>query len=96
MDQLIRLALAKFRERRKENPKEDLPDAIHEIADSCVPVYTYYLLNMALEDLSLAVEKPENLAFGGKSTAVAAIAGVIYQRIEEELYAEAESEEEDN
>lgn len=76
-------------------------EVIGEIADSSVPVYTADLLEAALNTLWLAAASPELLAFDGESTAVNAIAGNIYEAVEEHLrkvwddYEEEEEEEED-
>ena len=63
--------------------EDDRSDRIGEFADGCVPVFNYDLLEVAQDELWLAVDEPEILAFDGKSTAVAAIAGNIYQELVE-------------
>ena len=62
-------------------------DWIHEIADGCVPVYTYNILECAMEDMYLATCEPEiGPAFGGEPTAVNIIAANIYEKVCEHLY----------
>lgn len=58
-------------------------DILHEIADSCVPIYNYELLEVAQSDLWLAVEELEIFAFGGDHTAVGAIAGNLFRELEQ-------------
>ena len=72
------------------NNKEDIlknkypEDYINEIVDSNVPVYNSDLLEMAINDLTLAVDSPDILAFDGRPSAVNAIAGNIYELLYEE------------
>ena len=62
-------------------------DWIHEIADSSVPVYTYNIMECAMEDMCLATTETEiGPAFGGEPTAVNIIAANIYEKICEHLY----------
>jgi len=62
-------------------------DVIHEIADSCVPVYTSQLLELANEDNGLATEEPElGPAFDGTPTPVNIIAANIYERLTAALW----------
>tara|TARA_R100000808_G_scaffold10102_1_gene27172 strand:+ start:218 stop:643 length:426 start_codon:yes stop_codon:yes gene_type:complete len=62
-------------------------DWIHEIADSCTPIYTYDILECAMEEMSLATCEPEiGPAFGGEPTAVNLIAANIYEKVCEHLY----------
>lgn len=68
------------------NDPEEAYDIIIELADGCVPIYTADLLEAALENLRLATEQPEILAFDGVPTAVNCIAGNIYQDAEEKLW----------
>ena len=65
---------------------DDYTDQIHEIADSSVPVYNATLLEIAGEDLWIACEEPEILAFDGTPTAVNCIAGVIYNELESAMH----------
>ena len=62
-------------------------DWIHEIADSSVPVYTYNIMECAMEDMSLATDEPEiGPAFDGSHTAANIIAANIYERVCNHLY----------
>ena len=64
-------------------------DSLFEIADSCVPVYTSDLMELAADDLSLAVDEPElGPAFDGSPTPVNIIAANVFEK----LYAEAREE----
>jgi hypothetical protein len=93
LSQLKEDAARELRERLEQNGLENIdrePDSeiIHEIADSQVPVYNRELLEMAAEDYSegLAIEEPDILAFDGKSTAVNAIAGRVFEELSEHLH----------
>lgn len=58
-------------------------DVIHEIADSCVPVYTSQLLELANGDNCLATDEPEiGPAFDGTPTPVNIIAANVYERLD--------------
>ena len=57
---------------------DDIEDGLHEIVDSHMPIYTYEIIEYALDDISLAVTEPETYAFDGKHNAVNAILGNIY------------------
>ena len=72
----------------EDNPDDDEPhDAMHEIADSSVPVYTYDLLQFAGNNLNLAVDTPElGPAFDGTPTPVNIIAANVYEYIEAALW----------
>jgi len=76
-----------------EDEKEDIlndkypEDRITEIVDDSVPVYTYDLLEVAQSDLWLAVGVPEIYAFTGEKNAINAIAGNIYERLNEKAQA---------
>ena len=62
-------------------------DWIHEVADSCVPVYTYNILECAMEDMNLATCEPEiGPAFDGSQTAANIIAANIYEKVCNHLY----------
>lgn len=71
---------------RENESSIDIEELLHELADASVPVYNADLLQRALDDLYLAVNEPEILAFDGKCTAVNAIAGNLYDWTLEELY----------
>ena len=64
---------------------DDVEDGLYEIVDSYMPIYTYQILEFALDEPNLAIEEPEIYAFDGKHNAVNAILGNIY----EEQYAAA-------
>ncbi len=66
--------------------EDDFHDSAHEIADSSVPIYHSDLLEVALDEVELAIVEPEILAFDGAATAVNAIAGNIYQEVIEHLH----------
>ncbi len=64
-------------------------DVIHEIADSCVPVYTSQLLELANGDNCLATDEPElGPAFDGSPTPVNIIAANVYERLTAVLWDE--------
>jgi len=68
----------------ENNPDDDNPDEIiHEIADSNIPPYNFDLLHLAIDNLWLAVDTPENEA---NLTAIDFIKANIYEYIEEELF----------
>ena len=58
---------------------DDIEDGLHEIIDSHMPIYTYEILQYALDEPGLAIEEPEIYAFDGKHNAVNAILGNIYE-----------------
>lgn len=62
-------------------------DLIFEAADSGVPVYTYDLIALAHDDLSLATNTPElGPAFDGSPTPENIIAANVFERLESELW----------
>jgi hypothetical protein len=64
-------------------------DVIHEVADSCVPVYTSQLLELANGDNCLATDEPEiGPAFDGTPTPVNIIAANVYERLTAVLWEE--------
>ena len=76
--------LQELEDNKEEILRADYPeDYIAELVDSSIPTITFDLLDIAENDLQLAVDEPEVLAFDGKSTAIAAIAGNIYQELME-------------
>jgi hypothetical protein len=88
LQELTDSAIEELKEWMRENPdasQNEADEAISEIADGSVPVYNATLLDAALDELWLATTEPELYAFDGTPTAVNAIAGNIYQHIEEEL-----------
>src|SRR4051794_22986748 len=70
---------------------EGVSDIVHEIADSCVPVYTRELFALACEDNGLATDVPEvGPAFDGSPTPVNIIAANVYERVSCDLFDEFE------
>ena len=62
-------------------------DWIHEIADTCTPIYTYNIMECAMEDMALATDVPEiGPAFDGSQTAANIVAANIYERVCNHLY----------
>ena len=101
LDQIVQDAVEELRDWHADHQGEDEPhDAIHEIADSAVPVYTGDLLRLAAENIALAVDEPElGPAFDGTPTPVNIIAANIYEHIEAvlwEAWREMLDEEEDD
>ena len=68
--------------------KTDEPhDVIHEIADSCVPIYNADLLQIACDDFEIATAEPESgPAFDGTPTPLNIIAANVYEAIEAHLW----------
>ena len=104
MDELYRIkkeALEELKERLEENAEFDNGelyisidehDTIFEIADSSVPIYTSDILQMAADNIGLALEEPEiGPAFDGTSTPINIIAANIFEEITQELWNELES-----
>lgn len=61
-----------------------MSDAISEIADGAVPVYTGDLMELAAQNITLATSTPElGPAFGGEPTPVNIIAANVYERLTE-------------
>lgn len=81
-------AIEELKDWMNENPGNDEPhDEIFEIADSSVPVYTSDILNLASENINLAVDVPESgPAFDGSATPVNIIAANIFEYIENALW----------
>ena len=97
---LTQTAISDLRDWAADNPNCDEPhDTIHEIADSSVPVYTYDLLQLAGDNLNLAVDTPDlGPAFDGSPTPVNIIAANVYEYITAALWEnwnEIESEREE-
>jgi len=89
----MEVKMHKLKEAIKESIKEaiendlydDIEDGLHEIVDSHMPIYTYEILEYALDQPWLATGEPDIYAFDGKKNAVNAILGNIY----DEQYAAA-------
>lgn len=65
----------------------DLHDLIFSICDSSVPVYTSHLLELASDNISLAVDTPElGPAFDGSPTPANIIAANVFEAIEQDLF----------
>ncbi len=91
LSSIIEDAAAELRDRwanyRNEFHQGEPHDVIAEIADSSVPVYTYDLMQLAANNISLAVDEPElGPAFDGSPTPVNIIAANIYEAITEGLW----------
>ena len=61
-------------------------DRITEIVDGCIPIYHSELLEMASNNTEMATNEPEIMAFDGHNTPINAIAGNIYQHLQEKAY----------
>lgn len=74
---------AEIRKRAKELLEDRYPeDTVAEIVDSWVPIYTFDLLQVAAENLTMAVLEPElGPAFDGTPTPVNIIAANIYEAL---------------
>jgi len=69
------------------NSWDEPHDAISEISDSNVPVYTSNILQLAADNIELATDKPElGPAFDGSPTPINIIAANIYEYLESELW----------
>ena len=82
-----------LREWCKDNPDGDPWDnMIPELADGSVPVYIDDLMNMAANDIELAMVAPESdPAFDGTPTPVNIIAANVYEAVTAALYVEWET-----
>ena len=87
LDVLVKDAVEELREWALDNPGEEPHDAISEITDSSVPVYTYDILQCAVDNMSLATNESElGPAFDGSPTPTNIIAANIYEYIHQELW----------
>ncbi len=88
LHQIVRDAQEEFKEWYTENGPTDEPhDAIFEITDSSVPIYTSDILRLASENLDLATGEPElGPAFDGSPTPVNIIASNIFSHIEHAVW----------
>ena len=73
-----------LRQEVRDNAVELMQDAypedrLAEIVDCSVPIYTSELMELAADNLDLAVRSPEILAFDGECSAVNAVAGNVYE-----------------
>lgn len=87
---IAKTAREELREWASDNPDEDEPhDAITEIADGSVPIYTHDLLSLAADNLVLATTTPEmGPAFDGEPTPTNIIAANIYEHVTEQCWEE--------
>ena len=82
---------AELRERIDEIDRDEPHDVIFEIADSNVPIYNYDLLDVASNNINIAVNEPElGPAFDGSPTPINVIAANIFEYLETELWDEWE------
>ena len=89
--EMLSNAVEELKERLQQDPDYDEGDLIHEIADSNTPIYNYDILQMAADNLFLALEEPDiGPAFDGSPTPINIIAANIYEAICEELWDELE------
>ena len=62
-------------------------DTIFEVADSSVPIYTGDLMQLAADDINLAVNEPElGPAFDGSHTPVNIVAANVFEEIQNHLW----------
>lgn len=69
-----------------EYSKTDLYDQVHEIADRIVPNYYWEVLDVALNDYSVALTIPENWPSGDDATPMNLMTTNIYEHISKGLY----------
>jgi hypothetical protein len=93
LEELVNDAIEELREWVIENSGEEVHDVITEITDSSVPVYNYAILQLALDNLHLALDEPElGPAFDGSPTPINIIAANIYEYINQALWDAYENE----
>ena len=62
-------------------------DNVHDVADGLVPVYTSDLMQLAADNLLLAIDEPElGPAFDGSHTPANIVAANIYEHLERILF----------
>lgn len=92
LQSIIDDAIEEFKERIADNQDfykdgGEPHDDISEIADSSVPVYTADLMELATEDLDLAVTEPElGPAFDGSPTPANIVAANVYEAVQNALW----------
>ena len=80
-------AIEELKDSLRGYPDADEHDTIMEIADSSVPIYTSDILQLAADNVSLAVAEPDiEPAFDGSPTPVNIIAANIYEEITQDLW----------
>ncbi len=86
-EQMVR---SEVRDRADELREDVYPeDILHEIADTSVPVYTSSLMDMAADNIGLAVDEPElGPAFDGSPTPVNIIAANVFEALQQVAYEE--------
>ena len=85
--EMLNSAVEELKERLQDSPNDDEGDLIHEIADSHTPIYNYDILQMAANNMFLALDEPDiGPAFDGSPTPINIIAANIYEAIEQELW----------
>ena len=85
--ELVESAIEKLEEWANDNIGSDPDEIAFSIADNHVPVYTSSLLELALDDLDLAITEPEiGPAFDGSSTPANIIAANVFDYIRNALY----------
>lgn len=87
LDELAEEAKGDLKDWMLDNPGDDPDDAIFEIADQSVPVYTGNIIDLACEEHSLFFDEPElGPAFDGKPTPVNIVAANIFEYVYRELH----------
>lgn len=83
---LIKDAVEELEDRFDEIQDTTADSDINEIAEGCVPVHYFDVIELTREDMWLATEEPQLYCFDGKHTAVNAIAGNAYDEILQALW----------
>jgi len=86
-------AKEELRERLDDDPEMTYPeDVVSEIADGAVPIYTADLMDLAANNIDLAVMEPEcGPAFDGSPTPTNIVAANVYELVSNALYQELET-----
>jgi hypothetical protein len=87
--ELLNQARVELKELAIDNFDEsfEVSDEVYQIADSSVPVYTWDILQLAADNLDLALNEPElGPAFDGSPTPTNIIAANIYEAVVNDLY----------
>ena len=83
---------AELHERLEEITNNEPHDVISEIADTNVPIYNHDLLQLAADNMNLALVEPElGPAFDGSPTPINIIAANVYEYLTTELWDEWET-----
>ena len=59
LEDLLDDAIQELKDTIKREDVDDIEDAMHEIADGCVPIYTYDLFRYGAENYGTLNDKPE-------------------------------------